>query len=102
MDDGTPGKKPPAPSLSARGRPTLILRKAKAQSLIEGWNPTTWSENDYCVLDNERRVGRIYPGSHPGPAEVEVVPAGATGAGALCGHRRHAGERQGCVQEAIP
>jgi len=59
MEGVTPGKKPPAPSVSGRGG--LTLRKAKAQSLIEGWNPKIWSEDDYCILDDEQRVGRIYP-----------------------------------------
>jgi hypothetical protein len=31
------------------------------QALIAGWNPEIWSEEDFCILDGERRVGRIYP-----------------------------------------
>ena len=61
INDGTPGKRPPAPSVSERGGRTLILRKTEAQSLIEGWNPKIWSEDDYCILDGEQIVGRIYP-----------------------------------------
>jgi hypothetical protein len=58
--DGIPGKKPPAPSLSRRPL-TLILRKTKAQALIAGWNPSIWGEDDYCILDGDIVVGRIYP-----------------------------------------
>jgi hypothetical protein len=58
--NGTPGKKPPAPSLRERP-PTLLLRKTKAQALIAGWNPNIWGEDDYCVLDGDVVVGRIYP-----------------------------------------
>jgi hypothetical protein len=61
MDNGIPGKKPPAPSVGERTGPTLILRKTKAQARIAGWTPQIWSEYDYCVLDGERVVGRIYP-----------------------------------------
>jgi hypothetical protein len=57
--DGTPGKRPSAPSL--RERPlTLLLRKTKAQALIAGWNPNIWGEDDYCILDGDVVVGRIY------------------------------------------
>jgi hypothetical protein len=58
-DDGTPGKKPPAPSVSAR--PTLLLRKTRVQAIHSGWNPDIWGEDDYCILDGDRVVGRIYP-----------------------------------------
>jgi hypothetical protein len=40
---------------------TLILRKTRIQARIAGWNPDIWGEDDYCVLDGERDVGRIYP-----------------------------------------
>jgi hypothetical protein len=59
-DDGTPGKKPPAPSLTARPV-TLLLRKTRVQAVISGWNPEIWGEDDYCVVDADRVVGRIYP-----------------------------------------
>jgi hypothetical protein len=37
-DDGTPGKKPPAPC-EPRQTVTLLLRKMRAQARIEGLNP---------------------------------------------------------------
>jgi hypothetical protein len=37
-DDATPGKKPPARSVTTRPG-TLILRKTKAQAVTLGWNP---------------------------------------------------------------
>jgi hypothetical protein len=44
---------------------TLLLRKTRYQSLIEGANPDLWAdaENDYAIVDPDinRRVGRIYP-----------------------------------------
>lgn len=40
---------------------TLILRKTKVQALISGWNPDIWSEDEYCVLDGDCVVGRLYP-----------------------------------------
>lgn len=60
MDDGTPGKKPPAPSVSQRPEMTLILRKSRVQAPIEGLNPDIWGEDDYSVIDGESCVGRIY------------------------------------------
>jgi hypothetical protein len=61
MSDGaTPGKKPPAPSMTTRPG-TLILRKTRAQAVISGWNPDIWGEDDYCIVDADRVVGRIYP-----------------------------------------
>jgi hypothetical protein len=63
-DDGTPGKKPPAPSVSQQAM-TLLLRKTRDQSRIEGGNPELWAEaeNDYAIVDADtnKRVGRIYP-----------------------------------------
>jgi hypothetical protein len=38
-----------------------LLRKTKAQALISGWNPNIWGEDDYCILDGEIVVDRIYP-----------------------------------------
>jgi hypothetical protein len=57
---GTPGKKPPAPSVGERTSLTLLLRKTKAQARIAGWNPDIWGDDDHCILDGERVVGRIY------------------------------------------
>jgi hypothetical protein len=62
-DDGTPGKRPPAPS--ARRQPvTLILRQMRQQARLEGLNPDLWAEDDYAAIDADiaRRVGRIYRG----------------------------------------
>jgi hypothetical protein len=61
-DDGTPGKKPPAPS-APRQTVTLILRRMRAQARIEGLNPDIWAEDDYAIVDPDinKRVGRIYP-----------------------------------------
>jgi len=39
---------------------TLLLRKTKAQAVISGWNPDIWREADWCILDADRVVGRIY------------------------------------------
>jgi hypothetical protein len=62
MDNGTPSKKPPAPSVGERaGSLTLILRRTYVQARVAGWDPKIWSHDDYCVLDGERVVGRIYP-----------------------------------------
>jgi hypothetical protein len=60
-NDGTPGKKLPAPSVGERTASfTLILRKTSAQARIAGWNPDIWGEEDYWILDGDRDVGRIY------------------------------------------
>jgi hypothetical protein len=60
-DDGTPGKKPPAPS-APRQTVTLLLREMRAQARIEGLNPDLWAEDDYAIVDPDinKRVGRIY------------------------------------------
>jgi hypothetical protein len=70
-NDDTPGKKPPAPSVSQRpSEPlTLFLRKTKAQVLIAGWNPNIWGKDDYCILHGDVVVGRIYPEIIKGRAE---------------------------------
>ena len=59
-EDGTPGKKPSAPSESTR-RMTLLLRTTRSQARIEGLNPDIWDEDDYAVNDPEidESVGRI-------------------------------------------
>jgi hypothetical protein len=61
-DDGTPGKKPPAPSVSKQ-TVTLLLRKTRDQARIEGLNPDLWAADDYSIVDPDinKRVGRIYP-----------------------------------------
>jgi hypothetical protein len=61
-DDGTAGKKPPAPSVS-RQTGALILRTMRAQARNEGQNPDIWGEDDYVVIDSDtaKRVGRVYP-----------------------------------------
>ena len=43
---------------------TLLLHKANAQARIEGW-VQVWTEDHYCVIDDERAVGCI---------RAEVVP----------------------------
>ena len=61
-DDGTPGKKPPAPSAPRRPA-TLLLRKKRDQLRIEGGPPELWdNENDYAIVDPDinKRLGRIY------------------------------------------
>ena len=40
---------------------TLILRTARLQAMISGWNPNIWSEDDYSVVDGDTVVGCIYP-----------------------------------------
>jgi hypothetical protein len=72
--NGTPGKKPLTPSVIHR-QPTLLLRKTKAQSLLSGWNPNIWGEDDYCIRDGDVVVGRILPGDHQRRAEMDVVPS---------------------------
>jgi hypothetical protein len=37
---------------------TLLLRKSNAQARIEGW-VQVWTDDDHCVIDDERVVGRI-------------------------------------------
>ena len=61
-NDGTPGKRPPAPS-APRQTVTLLLRKMRAQARIEGLNPDIWAADDYAIVDPHinKRVGRIYP-----------------------------------------
>jgi hypothetical protein len=39
----------------------VILRKSRAQALIEGLNPDIWGEDDYAVIDGEACVGCVYP-----------------------------------------
>jgi hypothetical protein len=61
-DDGTPGKRPPAPS-APRQTVTLLLRTMRQQARIERWNPDIWAADDFAVIDPDinKRVGRIYP-----------------------------------------
>ena len=40
-------------------RMTLLLRKTIVQALKEGWVQCS-ADEDYCVLEDERVVGRIY------------------------------------------
>ena len=58
---------------------TLIIRKTKAQARIAGWNPDIWGDDDYCILDGERDVGRIYPEQFHGERKwlwfLQVEPA---------------------------
>jgi hypothetical protein len=61
MDNSTPTKKPPAPSVSERTSLTLILRRTYVHARVVGWNPKIPSHDDFCILDGERDVGRIYP-----------------------------------------
>jgi len=35
----------------------LILRKARLQAVISGWNPDIWSADDYSVVDGDAVVG---------------------------------------------
>ena len=46
---------------------TLLLRRQNAQDRIEGRAPFGWRDDDYAVLDNGTRIGRMY---------VEELPAG--------------------------
>ena len=39
---------------------TLLLRKQNAQDRIEGRQPFGWKDDDYAVLDDERRIVRMY------------------------------------------
>jgi len=61
-DDGTPGKRPPAPSETSRQPMTLLLRTTRSQACIEGLDSDISDDNDYAVVDPEtdERVGRIY------------------------------------------
>ncbi len=59
--DGTPGKKPPAPSASARSDGlTLVLREMREHARVRRYDRHDWSEDDYVVIDGETCVGRIY------------------------------------------
>jgi hypothetical protein len=62
MDNGTPGKKPLAPSVVERTGLTLPVRRTYVQARVAGWDPKIWSHDDDCILDGDRDVGRIYPG----------------------------------------
>jgi hypothetical protein len=46
---------------------TLLLRRQNAQDLVEGRQPLPWKHDDFAVLDDERRIGRMY---------LEQMPAG--------------------------
>jgi hypothetical protein len=61
MDNGTPGKKPLAPSVVERTGLTLTVRRTYVQARVAGWDPKIWSHDDYCILNGDRDVGRIYP-----------------------------------------
>jgi hypothetical protein len=39
---------------------TLLLRKQNAQDRIEGREPFGRKDDDYAVLDDETRIGRMY------------------------------------------
>ncbi len=61
--NGTPGKKPPAPSVTARpDGPTLILllRKTRDYCRMKGIDASGRREDDYVVMDDQALVGRIY------------------------------------------
>jgi hypothetical protein len=45
---------------------TLLLRKQNAQDRIEGREPFGWKDDDFAVLDDETRIGRIYQERLPG------------------------------------
>jgi len=49
------------PGLLADTAPmTLLLRRQNAQDRREGHEPLPWKPCDFAVLDDERRVGRMY------------------------------------------
>jgi hypothetical protein len=79
MDNGTPGKKPPARSAGKPAGSTLLLRKSRDQANIEGLDARGWSEDDYSVVDGETCVGRIYPEMIHGEPKwrwfLQTVPA---------------------------
>jgi len=58
---------------------TLILRTARLQAVISGWNPDIWSADDYSVVDGDAVVGRIYPQEIHGEPRwlwfLQTVPA---------------------------
>lgn len=40
---------------------TLLLRRMRAQALIDGTDPSPWrADDDYAVVDDTTIVGRIY------------------------------------------
>jgi hypothetical protein len=65
---------------------TLILRKTRVQARIEGWNPDIWGDDDFCILDGETCVGRIYPEVIHGEPKwrwfLQTVPAPPPNSGA--------------------
>jgi hypothetical protein len=45
---------------------TIILRTQRDQEAIEGRKPiVNWSDDDYAVLDDETRIGRMYRERQP-------------------------------------
>jgi hypothetical protein len=38
---------------------TLLLRRQNAQDRIEGREPFGWKDDDYAVIDDETRIGRM-------------------------------------------
>jgi hypothetical protein len=79
--NGTPGKKPPAPSASKRPaeQMMLLLRDTREQTRIEGLSSENCNEDDYSVLDGENCVGRIYREPIQGEPRwfwfLQIVPA---------------------------
>ena len=45
---------------------TLLLRRQNAQDRHEGREPLPWEHDDFAVLDDERRIGRMYREQLPG------------------------------------
>jgi hypothetical protein len=81
-DNGTPGKRPAAPSMEKRPEAepmTLILRRSRKQARIEGLNPDIFGADDYVVIDGDTVIGRIYPELIQGEPKwrwfLQTVPA---------------------------
>ena len=76
-DDGTPGKKPPAPS--ARRQPvTLLLRRMRAQARIEGLNPDLWAAEDRRSRHQQARRPNLSR-DHSRRTQMALVPPDGAG-----------------------
>jgi hypothetical protein len=45
---------------SVSAEPVPLLLRQNAQDLVKGRQPLPWKHDDYAVLDDETRIGRIY------------------------------------------
>jgi hypothetical protein len=97
-DNGSPGKEPPAP---ANERPlALLLRKTKARPGSRDGTRTSGARTNYCIIDGDLDVGRIYKERIQGEWRWLWFQQTETGA-ATEQRKRHAGGSQGRLQTAL-